>query len=240
MRDAPIRQALLAISHADTVAVKAVATSRQFVLAQFKSVVGKAPAIEKRQIEDDASLQLLADIFPHADRDQDGKLTRAELDRFLGLIEQGVNCTLLVTLTEQGRNLFPHLDTNADGRLELPELNSAAQQVVALGGAKGWTRAQVPHCAHITVQQGYAAGAFGPLPLAVSNRKAKTFAGTRSAKGPAWFQAMDKNGDGFLSPREFLGPADLFRRFDRNGDGLISVEEAEQVEADRDKAPAKD
>ena len=40
---------------------------------------------------------------------------------------------------------------------------------------------------------------------------------------------MDTNGDGFLSPAEFLGPAELFRRLDRNGDGLISPEEAEQA-----------
>jgi hypothetical protein len=48
-----------------------------------------------------------------------------------------------------------------------------------------------------------------------------------TARGPAWFRAMDRNGDGFVSPAEFLGPQELFRRLDRNGDGLISPEEAE-------------
>jgi hypothetical protein len=47
------------------------------------------------------------------------------------------------------------------------------------------------------------------------------------ARGPAWFRALDKNGDGFVSPQEFIGPPELFAKLDLNGDGRISVEEAE-------------
>jgi hypothetical protein len=38
------------------------------------------------------------------------------------------------------------------------------------------------------------------------------------------FRAMDRNGDGFVSTAEFLGPPELFRQLDVNGDGLISPE----------------
>jgi hypothetical protein len=37
---------------------------------------------------------------------------------------------------------------------------------------------------------------------------------------------MDRNGDGDVSLREFLGPLELFRKLDRDGDGLISPDEA--------------
>jgi hypothetical protein len=40
---------------------------------------------------------------------------------------------------------------------------------------------------------------------------------------------MDRNRDGFVSLREFLGPEAAFRKLDLNGDGLISPEEAQRA-----------
>jgi len=37
---------------------------------------------------------------------------------------------------------------------------------------------------------------------------------------------MDRNGDGDISPREFIGSAEEFRKLDLDGDGFISVAEA--------------
>jgi hypothetical protein len=41
---------------------------------------------------------------------------------------------------------------------------------------------------------------------------------------------MDRNGDGVVSPREFVGPPEVFRKLDTDGDGLISAEEAARTE----------
>lgn len=45
--------------------------------------------------------------------------------------------------------------------------------------------------------------------------------------GPAWFRALDRNGDGDLARREFVGDLKRFALYDANGDGLISAREAE-------------
>lgn len=42
-------------------------------------------------------------------------------------------------------------------------------------------------------------------------------------------QAMDRNGDGDVSRREFTGAADLFDKLDGDEDGLLSAEEAEKT-----------
>jgi hypothetical protein len=48
---------------------------------------------------------------------------------------------------------------------------------------------------------------------------------------PLWFRKMDRNRDGDISPKEFLGTREQFRRLDLDGDGLISLAEAERAEA---------
>ena len=41
---------------------------------------------------------------------------------------------------------------------------------------------------------------------------------------------MDRNRDGDLSPREFLGSRAQFEKLDKDADGLIDADEAETVE----------
>jgi Ca2+-binding EF-hand superfamily protein len=44
--------------------------------------------------------------------------------------------------------------------------------------------------------------------------------------GPEWFRRMDRNRDGDVSWREFLGPLAAFKNLDADGDGLITAAEA--------------
>ncbi len=41
---------------------------------------------------------------------------------------------------------------------------------------------------------------------------------------------MDRNGDGDISQREFLGPPELFARLDADANGLLDAREADAAE----------
>jgi Ca2+-binding EF-hand superfamily protein len=201
-------------------------TTRAFLLAQFDNLCGDRTSVTRTEVQEDDTARALAALFDHADRDGDGKLTRAELDDFLGLVEQGSQCQAIVTIADRGRNLFEVLDEDRDGRLTLPELKRAT---TLLTKDRGSLRLDdVPRLALFGITRGLASDSFGSVPLARKVRRA--IRPLPAARGPRWFRAMDRNGDGFVSLQEFLGPPEVFRRLDLDGDGLISVEEADRAD----------
>ena len=196
-------------------------TAKGFYLAQFKAAAGTKPAT-KALFEDDPTAQVLAGLFNAADRDGDGKLTLAELVAFFDLVELGVGCQVIVTVHDRGRTLFDLFDTNGDGRLDLAELTRAGR---TLPGERALERATVPASYRLIAGRGPVGDSFGPVPFG-SAASPKPPA-PPAPRGPAWFRAMDKNGDGFVSPREFIGPPERFSELDSDRDGRISVDEAE-------------
>jgi Ca2+-binding EF-hand superfamily protein len=199
--------------------------TREFYLTPFKSALGGATALKREQIEDDPALAFLASAFASADCDGDGRLTLKELEALLDLVEAGLRAQVVVTVHDQGKNLFLLLDENQDGRLDLHELNDAVRLIDPKVGFL--SREAVPRQTVLQVEQGAGGKTFGPILLsgaAPTTAKPKA----KSARGPKWFQAMDRNGDGYVSPREFLGPPEAFAALDLDHDGLISVEEAER------------
>jgi Ca2+-binding EF-hand superfamily protein len=199
--------------------------AKDFYLAQFQAAVGNKPAT-KQLFEDDPTTQVLAGLFDAADRDGDGKLTRAELDWFFGVIEMGLAGRVIVTVTDRGRNLFDLFDTNGDGRLDLDELTRAAKTLPGeLASDKPLERGAVPASYRLVVGRGPVGDTFGPVPFGAAAKPKPPAA--LPARGPKWFLAMDKNGDGFVSTQEFIGPPELFAKLDANKDGRISPEEAE-------------
>ncbi len=65
------------------------ASSRDFLVAQFKSALGDAPFLAKADLEQDAALAGFLELLPYADRDGDGKLTLVELRGYLDLVDIG-------------------------------------------------------------------------------------------------------------------------------------------------------
>jgi Ca2+-binding EF-hand superfamily protein len=152
-----------------------------------------------------------------ADRDGDGKLSKAELVAWLDLQDQIAAGHVLLTALDYGAGLFELLDADHDGSLSVPELRRAWDRVKEVGyvSADGaFDPAKLPRHLVLIAARGHP---FNPL-------------GSARRDGPAWFRAMDRNGDGYVSRREFTGTPELFDKFDLDKDGFLSPEEAEKVE----------
>jgi Ca2+-binding EF-hand superfamily protein len=195
---------------------------RNFLVQQFRALDRENKGyLVAKQLEDRRQA-FLRSVLEVADRDGDGKLTEKEMLAWVDLAAEGANRTTTVSFTESGRGLFQILDADQDGRLSVRELRNAWKR---LAGYDRHGRGRVgPDDVPLQFQIAVARGV-GYRPVGLNAPAA------RPARGPAWFRKMDRNGDGDVSPREFLGSAELFRKIDADGDGLISAEEAERYDA---------
>jgi Ca2+-binding EF-hand superfamily protein len=187
---------------------------------QFQELAKEKGFVEKKQLEKQPSL--LA-FFDFADRNGDGKVDATEVEAALKVIAPLARCRADIAFADKGNGLFELLDRNGDGRLSPRELVEAAQVLKPFAGSDG-SIGPKELARRFDVQC-----AIEPIPVGVLIAPARPVPGDGSRQPvnlPAWFTRMDRNGDGDISLREFVGPIELFRKLDKNGDGLISPEEA--------------
>jgi hypothetical protein len=190
----------------------------EFLIAQFQTALGDDFEMTIKDIRRDASLSGLFDLAEFADRNGDDRLSLEELTSYSNLVAAAVRSQVWVFVRDRGYNLLPFLDTDGDARLSYSELSRAhlvsdherpsdlpRQYEISFGSAPlhSWGGMMIP-----------------------SSRNPLNARTTTGHAGPRWFQALDRNVDGVVSPREFLGPPSAFNSFDGNGDGMVSVDEA--------------
>jgi Ca2+-binding EF-hand superfamily protein len=169
------------------------------------------------------------ELFTFLDRDNDGKIFEKELiaalDEADEIIAAAATGIISIDLHEAGRGLFGAIDINSDGKLSIPELREMPKLVerFAANKEKGLAPGDVPRRFEASFSQGISM----VRPAFTQVRVDGTMGVTKSPTGPLWFQKMDRNRDGYVSRREFLGTDEEFRKLDLDGDGFISVEEAE-------------
>jgi Ca2+-binding EF-hand superfamily protein len=200
---------------------------REALVKQFQAAAGKHDFVDRKQAEKNPALEAL---FSAADRNQDGNLTLAELRAYIDLLGKGVRGCAILMVTDHGRGLFDLLDSRHDGRLRQRDLVDVWTRLAPwdLNHDGCIARDEVPQQFDLLLSQAQLTGLAptGPMPVVAAETEGKSAA----AGGPMWFRKMDRNGDGFVSLREYLGSKESFDRIDKNGDGLISVEEAESEE----------
>jgi Ca2+-binding EF-hand superfamily protein len=176
--------------------------------------------------------------FRLIDRDNTGKIYEKDLIAYLDTFERlqagSQKCSVSLGVTSQGKGLFELLDVNGDGRLSLREMRNAFRLLGELDtdGDGCLSRNEIPRTAVAGFRIGPSDGgnlnarqilAVNVAPGGIGRRQGEAPA----PRGPAWFVKMDRNGDGDVSRKEFLGTDEQFKEIDTDGDGLISLEEAE-------------
>lgn len=164
--------------------------------------------------------------FRRMDLDGDGKLFLDELKQFLARMEDELGSRVELHVQKQNRELFALWDRDDDGRL------APREQRVDSAEFQSWDRNddglvhrdEVPRVYTVLVGRGRP-----QMGLDFLDAQAAT-AATRSVVPaqdlPDWFRWQDRNMDGDLSPREFLGPVELFQQMDHNRDGFVAADEA--------------
>lgn len=176
---------------------------------------------------------LFNELFSFLDRDGDGKVFSKELAATLDELEPAADAAadgmVSTDVTEAGRGLFGLIDTDADGRLSVRELRGMKTLIERFDRDKDGklSPTEVPRRFRVAFTRG--PGQPGnPFGAVVAVRApGLPQPPPRPAVGPVWFQKMDRNRDGDVSRREFLGTDEEFRRIDTDGDGLIDAKEAE-------------
>ncbi|MFI5456912.1 MAG: hypothetical protein ACHRXM_15815 [Isosphaerales bacterium] len=181
--------------------------------------------LDKTEVKDHGPF---ASLFDMMDADGDGKLYLKEVDAFVDQQTQAARSQMVLTVADQGRAIFAIMDLNRDRHLGIREIRDAVARVSSWDrDGDGLIRSdEVPHHYQLSIGRGQIT-AVGMSSFSAAGMMAPPVTPVPAA-GPSWFRKMDRNRDGDVSRREFLGPRADFERLDRDHDGLIDAEEAAQ------------
>jgi Ca2+-binding EF-hand superfamily protein len=211
--------------HADA-GEKSVENAKQYYKSQFQAGdKDNNQYLEKSEVKDHGPFAALFDVL---DRDGDGKVYMKEVDEFVARQADAARSQMVLTTSDQGRAIFAIMDLNRDRHLGAREIQGALPRVSSWDrNGDGRVKSdEIPHHYQLTIGRGQVT----PVGLNIFlnpglNASADTAA---TAPGPSWFKRMDRNRDGDVSRREFLGPRSEFERMDADRDGLISATEADK------------
>lgn len=169
-------------------------------------------------------------LFDQIDADGDGKIFGEEMKEFIRARGEPVAMTCHITVYDDGAGFFSTLDSNGDRRISMREMRYADKTLARMerDDKPGLSVSEPARRFRIE----FTRGVFNPF--GNSERRINPQMPTAQvdtikprAVGPIWFQRWDRNNDGDITWREFLGPRDAFEQLDADRDDLIDPKEAE-------------
>lgn len=192
--------------------------------------------LEKKELEQDASGRPFLQAFDLWDADRDGKVYKQDITAAYLRQNQPLLSQVSLLAAEQGPSFFAALDSSGDNRLSVREMRTARDRLLSFDKDGDGRLSLEEMSGEITLnfaRGGATLGAYGIS--AVQFRPGGQNQPARTPPGPKWFVHMDRNGDGDVTLREFLGTPEQFQRLDANGDGFIELKEAEAASPGDDR-----
>jgi hypothetical protein len=152
-------------------------------------------------------------VFPETPRALLRPGRETERARFEAVAKEVVT----ISVRPEPRGWFELFDFNGDGQLSVRELRAVGKLLSARAAGNS---VRAPDFARPAVTVAVSPGVGSPPPVRLTKAPPPEH-------GPEWFRALDRNGDGDVSRKEFPGTDAQFRHYDADGDGLISAAEAE-------------
>jgi Ca2+-binding EF-hand superfamily protein len=166
--------------------------------------------------------------FAAMDVDGDAKVFKGELTSYVTRQNEAASVRVHLQIRDLGQDLFGALDADFDGLLSARDLRQARTLLDALdrNGDGMLALAEIPARLEFELVRGIDERAGDEAQLV---RRVVRPTNQAETTGPLWFRKMDRNNDGDLGRREFVGPRAAFDRLDKDRDGLIDRSEAEAV-----------
>ena len=220
---------------------RAVEDAKAAFLVQFDAAdTDKNGYLERDELNKDKDHpSSLLPLFDLLDRDEDGKIYPKEMEDFIASQAEAARSRMVLSTSDQGRAIFAILDLDRDRRLGIRELRETVARVTSWDRDKDAKVGadEIPHHYQLTLGRSRLAGLNAAEPVLVMSETVPAPAGPA---GPNWFVRMDRNRDGDVSPREFLGSRDQFQRLDCDRDGLIDADEARAASTESRTSPSAD
>lgn len=176
-----------------------------------------------------ARLGVSSDRFRLVDTDGDGMVVESEYTSYLTqqqvLGRHGVN----LSLVGSSKTLMSMLDVDGSSRLDADELDALAARLMERDrNADGQVSREEVTSASISMVLSKGSSGTGNNFNQFRVFGAMRRTPQRESSTGGWFGRMDRNADGVLSPREFLGSAEKFAQLDADGNGNIDAAESKQ------------